>query len=144
MASSTLGNEHSILTGGYCGQGRKVARRSFGLVEAAYSRSWSCPCVVTQVNEEEGTYRVRSLDNFKETGPLRIEGHPELAPSSLSEMRVCTAEEVREYLKKQARELEDALTSAKRAEDDAQGRLDGYIEKSEKILAEHGLQWGEE
>jgi len=83
-----------------------------------YMSSWSCPCVVTEV--AEGHFRVRSFDDGKETGPLRMHDVPGGDPSSRHEMRVCSKTEVRRYFEDRKRALEDRATKARRAVEDAE------------------------
>ncbi len=98
-----------------------------------YMSGWSCPAVVTVV--EEKWFRVRSLDDFKETDPLRMDDVPSGDKSVLtSEMRICTLDEVKEYFKKRKRKFEDTITEKIRDLKDAQDAMAGFEEKAEAFL----------
>ena len=97
-----------------------------------YMRSWSCPAIVTAVTEK--WFRVRSLDDFKETNKLRMNDVPDFDKSPRTfEMRLCTMDEVQEYFKKQKRDLEDEVYHKKRALKDAQERLHEYKKRVESF-----------
>ena len=98
-----------------------------------YMSSWSCPAVVTAV--EGGCFRVRSLDNFKETAPLRMDDVSGGDKSVLtSEMRPCTLDEVKDYFKERRREFEDTITEKIRDLKDAHDTMAGFEEKAEAFL----------
>lgn len=98
-----------------------------------YMNSWSCPAVVTVV--EEKWFRVRNLDDFKETVPLRMDDVSGGDKSVLtSEMRVCTLDEVKDYFKERRREFEDTITKKIRGLKDAQEAKVGFEEKAEAFL----------
>ncbi|PIR94748.1 hypothetical protein COT95_02475 [Candidatus Falkowbacteria bacterium CG10_big_fil_rev_8_21_14_0_10_37_6] len=92
-----------------------------------YINRWSCPAIVTAV--EDKWFKVRTLDNFKETGQLKMNEVPDSDKSIRSEMRLCTLDEVHNYFKKHKRNFEDAVTEKTRALKDAQKRLVEYEEK---------------
>ena len=92
---------------------------------------WSCPCVVTEA--EQDSFKVVSLDDFKEIGPLRM--HDGGDESCRSEMRPCTLQEVERYIEDRKRRLGDDITSAKRALQDRQQELREYKENAKALLA---------
>jgi len=79
-----------------------------------YMRGWSCPCVVVEVADE--WFKVKSLDDFKVTDRLRMHDIPGLDESSRHEMRLCSKDEVLQYLKIQARQFEDVVAAKARYE----------------------------
>jgi len=98
-----------------------------------YMSGWSCPAVVTAV--EENWFKVRSLDSFRETDQLRMDDISDIDKSvRISEMRLCTLDEVRDYFKKRKRSLEDAVTEKTRALKDAQDKLAEYEERVKSFL----------
>ncbi len=101
-----------------------------------YMRGWSCPAIVTEASDK--SFKVRSLDDFKETDDLRMEDDPEGLPykdeSSRKEMRICTMDEVKEYFKKSMRVMEDKVTENQRALTDAQSNLTEYQERVKDFL----------
>lgn len=98
-----------------------------------YMNSWSSPAIVTVVEDE--WFKVRSLDDFKETDQLRMDDIPGMDKSvRTSEMRLCTLDEVRDYFKKRKRNLEDAVTEKTRALKDVQDKLAEYEEKVKSFL----------
>ena len=98
-----------------------------------YMKSWSCPAIVTVVDEE--SFKVQSLDDFKETEPLRMNDIPNLDKSVRNtEMRICTTEEVLDYFKNRTRHLEDIVISKTRELKDAEDQLAEYQKKTEKFI----------
>ncbi|MFH1508893.1 MAG: hypothetical protein ABIE68_01900 [bacterium] len=97
-----------------------------------YMNTWSCPAIVTTVEDE--WFRVRSLDDFKETDRLKMNDSPGSDKSCRSEMSICTLDKVQDYFKKRKRGLEDAVTEKTRALKDAQDKLAEYEKKIEDFL----------
>ena len=91
---------------------------------------WSCPCVVTQVSRK--SFRVRSLDDFKETKDLRMDDA--MDTTSRREMRPCNLEEVEEFFEKRKLGLEQRVLEVKAAVQKLERERDTYIEKSKKFM----------
>ena len=73
--------------------------------------SWSCPCVVTAINRKRG-FKVRSLDNFRETNWLRLKDDPHFDKSRLHEMQECSREDVEQYFETTTQKLKNRIATA--------------------------------
>jgi len=93
---------------------------------------WSCPAVITHVGRK--SFRVISLDDFKESGELRM--NDEADQSSRHEMRVSSLEEVKEYFKKRERQFDDLIQKKKRDLADAEENLRDFKERARKFISE--------
>ena len=93
---------------------------------------WSCPAVITHVGRK--SFRVISLDDFKESGELRM--NDEVDQSSRHEMRASSLEEVKEYFKKRERQLDDLIQKKKRDLADAEENLRDFKERARKFISE--------
>lgn len=91
-------------------------------------KAWSCPCVVTYVDVEKNHYRVRSLDDFEETSNLLIDRGEGGDKSSLTEMRICTLDEVKIYFRERSAAMD--ISNAKR--ENAQRE---YLKKAEAFIS---------
>ena len=59
---------------------------------------WDNPCVVTEINCKEGTFKVFDLNDIRETSNIRL-GKPNCCSESpLTEMRIPTEDEFIEYM----------------------------------------------
>jgi len=96
--------------------------------------SWSCPCIVTEVNED--TFGVKSFDDFEETNSLRMHDIPGGDPTSRYEMQVSNLKEIKRFFEDRKRTLEDQVTDARRDLEDAQKELSSYQQKTEMALVE--------
>ncbi len=97
-----------------------------------YMRSWSCPAQVTEVQKD--SFKVRSLDDFKESGPLRM--HDDVDESTRNEMRLASPAEVREFLEKRVNSLARGVDSHKKDLATAEEYLSRYKKTVEKVVAE--------
>lgn len=98
-------------------------------------RDWSCPAVVTEVKRGK-SFRVMSFDDFKVTDPLRMEAVPGGDGTCRDEMRVCTIDEVEEFIDKQ-RDAHLARVEKARTELAAREReLTAYVSKANSALAD--------
>ncbi len=95
-------------------------------------KSWSCPAIVTQVKKK--SFKVRSLDDFKESAPLRMDD--DMDQTSRREMRLASLEEVCCYLRDQMRVLDEACAKREQADDQAKRRYDEYLAKVGQFLPE--------
>jgi predicted ribosome quality control (RQC) complex YloA/Tae2 family protein len=91
---------------------------------------WSCPCVIVSVGDL--SFKVESLDNFRESGDLRIDAVSDRSPRG--NMRTCTVFEAEEYfrerkreLKKQLRDLEDKVLELKEKKANYERRADEFL-----------------
>lgn len=100
-----------------------------------YGSSWSCPCVVTTVIPEENAFQVRSLDDFKETSRLAIERGPESDPSSLTEMRICSTEEVKDYLHGKMSSHLSAISADEQSLEARKRSAQRYAEQANALIA---------
>lgn len=103
--------------------------------DRAFGSSWSVPCVVTHLDTDKGSFRVRSLDDFKETGYLRL--HDAVDETSRREMRVCTLDDVREFFKRRQYASEDRLIKLRRELKDYEERVSDYKNKVDAFLSSH-------
>jgi hypothetical protein len=92
---------------------------------------WSCPAVVTEVTED--WFKVRTLDEFKETEPLRMNDNGD--ETSRREMRVCGIDEVKKFFLEKNREFEDSLTETKRRLEDLETEKANFASQVEAFLA---------
>lgn len=100
-----------------------------------YMSGWSCPCIVTTINRKKG-FRVRSLDNFRETDWLRLKDIPDLDRSSLHEMRECSREEIEQYFETTTQGLRNEVTTIKGRLVAAQRRLAAYKKQVDEFLTQ--------
>lgn len=91
-----------------------------------YIHEFSCPCVVTVVNEN--TFSVRSLDDFRTHHSLRMHDESNDKPSNRGEMSLTTAAEVRRY-------VQDRLATLQERARKATEELDGYQDRAGMFLA---------
>lgn len=100
-----------------------------------YQMSWSCPAIVTEVTEE--WFTVKSLDDFKETKPIRMDEEPGLDKSVRNtEMRICTLDEVKGYFNERTKGLEDKVARAQKVLNDAIMSLYDFSAKTKAFLNE--------
>lgn len=92
--------------------------------------SWSCPGVITKVDLENNTFRVKTFDTMEETADLRISRPAGCDKSRLEEMEITTEEKILAYLsekelsfKKYMLEIEQKLSNLK-------GIADQYSKKA--------------
>lgn len=101
----------------------------------AFQADCSCPCVVTHVDKK--SFRVRSLDDFKETSDLRMDDEVDL--TSRREMRPCTIAEVVEFLERRELELEQRVLAANTELQKRERERNEYADKVKKFLEESRL-----
>lgn len=105
------------------------------------------PGVITAVDREKGTYRIRTFDDLGETDDLNIvhtvpegNGSDSLKDESrLKEMRPCDGREIRRYVEDRTRRFEEEVIRAKRCLEDAEQALDGYRRETKALFDEHGI-----
>jgi hypothetical protein len=79
-----------------------------GIIVWWTTKHWDNPCIVTEVNHDNGTFKVFDLNEIRETSDILI-GKPNCcSESALTEMRIPTDDEVLNYIDNK---LEKRLTS---------------------------------
>lgn len=108
-----------------------------------YMNEWSCPAIITAVGKT--WFKVRTFDNFEETEQLRMDDIPNLDRSCrTSEMRICTLQEVQNYLRDRKRYLEDCVIKKSRESKDVQDKLKTYEEQIKIFETDYKTSKGEE
>jgi len=91
-----------------------------------YMRGWDCPCIVTEVNREKNYFKVFTFDEYVETGPLAIKRPANNDPSSLTEMKIISINEISTYVGNSAKELKNEIT-------EHQNELNEMLEEYSKL-----------
>lgn len=87
-------------------------------------KQWDCPAIVTKVTRK--FFKVRSLDDFKETKNLRMDDDPHPhgdRTSRTTEMRVSSVSEVEKYLKENIQNKHEAIRAKAKAIKEAKASL---------------------
>ncbi len=110
-------------------------------------KKWDCPAIVTKVTRKY--FKVRSLDDFKETDNLIMDDDPHPhgdLSSRTTEMRLSSVSEVEEYLKnnienkhkalresaKEIRAAKTALTKDKKAVTEYEQTVESFLARISK------------
>ena len=105
---------------------------------SAQDGAWSCPCVVTAINKRRG-FKVRSLDNFYESGWLRLKDDPHFDKSRLHEMQECSREDIEQYFKTSTQELRNKVVTIKSKLVAAQKYLAVYKKRVSEFLMQSAI-----
>lgn len=87
-------------------------------------KEWDCPAIVTKVTRK--FFKVRSLDDFKETDNLRMDDNPDPRfdeSCRTTEMRVSSVSEVEKYLKENIQNKHEAIRAKGKAIKEAKASL---------------------
>ncbi len=97
-------------------------------------KRWDCPAIVTKVTRKY--FKVRSLDDFKETENLKMDDDPhphgDLA-SRTTEMNLSSVSEVEEYLKNNIQKKHEAIRAKAKEIKEAKASL----AENKKALTEY-------
>ena len=95
-----------------------------------------CPAIVTAVNDD--SFNVQCLNYFGGTDRFTIDVIPGTSTlMSHRVIRICTLEEVRDYLNKRTQYFEDYITETEAGLRDARNRVTYYKDKVKTFLAAH-------
>ncbi|MBY0538706.1 hypothetical protein K2P47_04920 [Patescibacteria group bacterium] len=94
---------------------------------------WSCPAIVTKVDNKKKTFQVMSLDDFVEQGSVYDFHVDENSDFSRQTMRVVSLEKVTEYLQVRQRKLSTEVSDAEQALILAKGRLEEFSKAVTKL-----------
>jgi hypothetical protein len=97
-------------------------------------KKWDCPAIVTKVSRKY--FKVKSLDDFKETENLRMDDDPHPhgdLSSRTTEMQLSSVSEVEKYLKENIQNKHEAIRAKAKAIKEAKASL----AENKKALTEY-------
>lgn len=100
-------------------------------------KAWDCPAIVTKVTKKY--FKVKSLDDFKETDNLRMDDDPDPRFDKsvrTTEMRVSSVSEVEEYFNKRIKSKQTTIKEAKASLAENKKALTEYEQTVESFLTD--------
>ncbi|OGZ05947.1 MAG: hypothetical protein A2845_04055 [Candidatus Lloydbacteria bacterium RIFCSPHIGHO2_01_FULL_49_22] len=98
---------------------------------------WSCPAVITRVDNEARLFYVRSFDDMLEQSQAYEFDVTEHSPDSRENMRLATLEEVGVYLDKQEESLIEHVSMTRRVRKESTLTLHRFREERDKLFPDH-------
>lgn len=98
---------------------------------------WSCPAVITRVDDDAKVFYVKSLDDMMEQSQKYEFEVTKQSSWSRRSMRLATLDEVGVYLDKQEESLIEKVSMTRRVRHSASLTLHRFREEREKLFPDH-------